>query len=199
MDLSDFELPKTLNVNPFDHKGLPTHQKDKKQKAGEIDSKNKKIFIAQNATLIGNVILGADSSVWYNAVIRADLRDIMLGISTNVQDGAILHVTNTQGCILGDYVTIGHGAIVHAATVGDGSLVGMNATVLSGAIVGKGSIVAAGALVKEGAMFPPFSLIGGVPAKVLKMLPENTLEKNILLAKKYVKLKNKYLEVHPQD
>jgi carbonic anhydrase/acetyltransferase-like protein (isoleucine patch superfamily) len=126
------------------------------------------VFIADGAMVIGDVTIGAGSSVWYNAVLRGDIAPIRIGRNTNVQDGAVLHVDEDVPCLVGDNVVIGHGAVVHSATVGDGAMIAMHATVLSGATVGPECIVGANALVVEGKEFPARSLIVGVPGKILR-------------------------------
>lgn len=126
------------------------------------------VFIAEGAMVIGDVDIGAGSSIWYNAVIRGDIAPVRIGAGTNVQDGAVLHVDEGVPCILGDNVVIGHSAVVHSAVVGDGAMVAMNATVLSRAHIGPESIVGANALVSEGKEFPARSLIVGVPGKILR-------------------------------
>ena len=123
------------------------------------------VFIAEGAMVIGDVTIGQGSSVWYNAVLRGDIAPIRVGRNSNVQDGAVLHVDEDVPCVVGDDVVIGHGAVVHSATIGDGSLVAMHATVLSGSSVGPQSIVGANALVAERKQFPARSLIVGVPGK----------------------------------
>lgn len=125
-------------------------------------------WIAPNATVLGDVTLGDESSIWFNGVVRGDIAPIRIGNQTNVQDGCILHVGATHPCLLGDRVSLGHGAVVHGATVEDDCLIGMRATVLNGAIIGRGSIVGAGAVVPENMVVPPNSLVMGVPAKVIK-------------------------------
>jgi carbonic anhydrase/acetyltransferase-like protein (isoleucine patch superfamily) len=125
-------------------------------------------FIAPGAVVIGRVTMGRGSSVWYGCVVRADLERIELGEDVNVQDGSILHSDPGLPVILGDRVSLGHGAIVHGAVVEDDVLIGMRATVLNGAHIGAGSVVAAGAVVRPGMEVPPNSLVVGIPAKVRK-------------------------------
>lgn len=132
-----------------------------------------KNFIAHNATVIGDVTIGTDSSVWYSAVIRADVEKIIIGEKSNIQDGAILHADFGDPTIIGNGVTVGHRAIIHGAIIGDYSLIGMGATVLNKAKIGRYCIIGANALVKEGMEIPDFSMALGVPAKIVKMLPEN--------------------------
>jgi len=132
-------------------------------------------FVAPGASVVGRVTLGARASVWYSAVIRGDMDRIELGEESNLQDGAVLHVDEGHPARVGRRVTIGHRAIVHAATVEDRCLIGMGSIVLTGAVVGTGSLVAAGALVREGQVIPPRSLVVGAPAKVLgSVKPEHT-------------------------
>jgi carbonic anhydrase/acetyltransferase-like protein (isoleucine patch superfamily) len=125
-------------------------------------------YVADGAQVIGDVVLGAKSSVWFNAVLRGDTERITIGPGSNIQDGAILHADPGFPCTVGVGVVTGHGAILHGCEIGDHSLVGMGAVILNGAKIGSGSIVAAGALVPEGKEFPPDSLIMGVPAKVVR-------------------------------
>jgi carbonic anhydrase/acetyltransferase-like protein (isoleucine patch superfamily) len=132
-----------------------------------------KNFIASSATVVGDVSIGEDSSVWYSAVIRADVEKIIIGNRTNIQDGAILHADFGEPTVIGNSVTIGHGAIVHAATVGDFSLIGMRATILNRAKIGKYCIIGANALVTEGMEIPDFSMALGIPAKIVKTLPDS--------------------------
>jgi len=132
-------------------------------------------FVAPGASVVGRVTLGARASVWYGAVIRGDMDRIELGAESNLQDGAVIHVDEGHPARVGRRVTIGHRAIVHAATVEDRCLIGMGSIVLTGAVVGTGSLVAAGALVREGQVIPPRSLVVGAPAKVLgSVKPEHT-------------------------
>jgi len=108
-------------------------------------------FVAQNATLAGDVVLGAGSSVWYGAVVRGDTGPVRIGRNSNIQDNAVLHTGPGLGVTVGDNVSIGHSAVVHGCTVGDGALIGMHATVMNGAVIGKGAVVGAGALVPQNA------------------------------------------------
>jgi carbonic anhydrase/acetyltransferase-like protein (isoleucine patch superfamily) len=131
-----------------------------------------KPFIAQNASVMGNVTFGEDVSVWYGAVIRADVEAIIIGDRSNIQDTAVLHADPGDPTVIGNDVTVGHGAIVHGAVVGDGSLIGMRATVLNKANIGKNCIIGACALVTEGMQIPDNSLVVGVPAKVVRQISE---------------------------
>ena len=130
----------------------------------------KNVYIAKNATVIGDVTLGAHASVWYGAVLRGDINRIVVGHHTNIQDNAVLHLADNFPCLLGNWVTVGHSAIVHACKVGDEVLVGMGAVILDGAIIGKQSLIGAKALVTQGTKIPPGSLVLGAPAKVVRKL-----------------------------
>ncbi len=130
----------------------------------------KNVFIAKTATVIGDVTLGAHSSVWYGAVLRGDINRIVVGHHSNIQDNAVLHLADELACILGNWVTVGHGAIVHACTGRDEVLVGMGAVILDGAVIGKQSIIGAKALVTQGTKIPPGSLVLGAPGKVVRKL-----------------------------
>lgn len=123
-------------------------------------------FLAPGAVIIGSVVLGEGTSVWYGSVLRADSSSIIVGREVNIQDGCILHSDPDFPTTLGDRVSLGHGVIVHGATIADGVLIGMRATVLNGAVIGEGSLVAAGAVVRPGTVVPPGSLVAGVPALV---------------------------------
>lgn len=130
----------------------------------------KAVYIAKGAVVLGDVRLGAHSSVWYNAVLRGDINRIVVGHHTNIQDNAVLHLADDYACVLGNYVTVGHSAVVHACKVGDEVLIGMGAVVLDGAVIGKQSIIGAKALVKQGMKIPPGSMVLGAPAKVVRKL-----------------------------
>lgn len=125
-------------------------------------------YIADNATLAGDITLGDDCSVWFSAVLRADVDAIRCGNRVNIQDGAVVHQTGGIPCILGDDVSVGHCAVVHGATICRGALIGMNATVLDKAVIGEGAIVAAGAVVTQGTIIPAHEIWGGIPAKRIK-------------------------------
>ncbi|MGF1492752.1 MAG: gamma carbonic anhydrase family protein [Microcoleaceae cyanobacterium] len=143
-------------------------------------------FVADNATVIGQVVLGQGASIWYGAILRGDVERIVVGAGTNIQDGAILHGDPGQPTILEDFVTVGHRAVIHSAYVERGSLIGIGAIVLNGVKVGSSSIVGAGAVVTKDV--PPRSLVAGVPAKVLREVSATEAEELIEHAKKYEKL-----------
>lgn len=130
------------------------------------------VFVAPTATLSGDVELGERASAFYGVSARGDSAPIRVGSGTNLQDNVVLHADAGYPCTLGDNVSVGHSAVVHGATVGDGCLVGMSATIMNGAVIGEQCLVAAGALVLEGTQVPPRSLVAGVPAKVRRELTE---------------------------
>ena len=144
-----------------------------KEFEGSQPDLDEKTFLADGARVIGAVKMKEFSSIWCNAVARGDVARIEVGRYSNVQDNAVLHVADDHPCIIGDFVTVGHSAVVHGAVVQDHCLIGIGAIVLTGAVVGTGSIVAAGALVREGQVIPPHSLVVGVPAKVVRSIPED--------------------------
>ncbi len=146
----------------------------------------KNVFIAKNATVIGDVTLGAHSSVWYGAVLRGDINRIVVGHHSNVQDNAVLHLADNFACVLGNWVTVGHSAVVHACKVGDEVLVGMGAVILDGAVIGKQSIIGAKALVTQGTKIPPGSMVFGAPAKVVRKLSKEERAGLKWWAQKYV-------------
>jgi carbonic anhydrase/acetyltransferase-like protein (isoleucine patch superfamily) len=150
-------------------------------------------FTAANATVIGDVTLGEESSVWFQCVLRADIHRIVIGPRSNIQDGAVVHLADDFGTEVGELVTVGHKAILHACKIADEVLVGMGAIVLDGAEIGARSIVGAGAIVTGGKVFPPGSLILGTPAKVVRAL---TLEEQSGIrtwADRYVTLSREYI------
>jgi len=132
-------------------------------------------FVAPNATVIGNVTLGPQSSIWYGAVLRGDIHSIEIGEGSNVQDLAVVHLADDYGVKIGNYTTIGHSAIIHACTIGDECLIGMGATILDGAVIGDHCIVGANALVTQRFVAPAGSMILGSPAKIVRPLKESEL------------------------
>jgi carbonic anhydrase/acetyltransferase-like protein (isoleucine patch superfamily) len=132
-------------------------------------------FQAEGAQVIGDVTMGQYSSIWCNAVARGDVNKIIIGDYTNVQDCSVLHVADNCECVVGSFVTVGHGAIIHGARVGNHCLIGMGAILLNNVEIGEGSIVAAGTLVPEGKKIPPRSLVIGSPGKVVRELGEDSL------------------------
>lgn len=148
----------------------------------------KSTFIAPTASVMGQVTLGDSVSIWYGAVIRADVEEITIGDRTNIQDNAVLHADFGSPTVIGNDVTVGHGAIVHGAIVGDGSLIGMRATILNNAKIGKFCIIGAHALVTEGMDVPDFSMVLGTPGKVVKQLPPSYAAHLLESAAHYVEM-----------
>ena len=151
-----------------------------------------KAFIAGGVKLIGEISIGDYSSIWYNTVIRADINKIEIGSHTNIQDGCILHVSDDLGVEIADYVSVGHGAILHACTIGKATLIGSGAIVLNRARIKEESVDAAGSLVPPNFVAPSRSLIKGHPAKVVRKVTKKEIEKNLWWAAKYRKLVEKY-------
>jgi len=155
-------------------------------------------YVAPGAVLTGDVHLGAQASVWFQATVRADLNVIHIGARSNIQDGAVIHVADAHGTHIGQSVTVGHGAILHACTVGDEVLVGMNAVVLDGAEIGARSIIGANALVTAGTRVPEGSLFLGSPGRVVRPLSEQEQAGLASWAERYVTLGQAYLAGIPQ-
>jgi carbonic anhydrase/acetyltransferase-like protein (isoleucine patch superfamily) len=151
-------------------------------------------FVAGSAELVGDITLGENVNIWYGTILRADINSISVGDNTNIQDGSVVHVDRGSGKTgsgtvkIGNNVTIGHRAVIHACEIGDNCLIGMGAIVLSGAVIGTGSILAAGAVVKENEKIPPGSLVAGVPAKVKGEVSSEWSQRIIDSAKNYVAL-----------
>ena len=143
-------------------------------------------WVADSADVMGAVELGENASVWFGAVVRGDVAHINIGKNSNVQDGSVLHADSGVPLDIGADVTIGHQVMLHGCTIGDGSLIGIQAVILNKAKIGKGCIVGAGSLVTEGKEFPDFSMIMGSPAKVVRQLDEATVEKLRMSAQHYV-------------
>lgn len=155
----------------------------------------RRVFLATNSVVVGEVRLGDDVSVWYNVVIRGDIHWIRIGARSNLQDGAVVHVERGLcPTLLEEEVSVGHGAMLHGCTVGAGSLIGMGAVVLNDAVIGEGSLVAAGAVVREGFEVPPRSLVAGIPAVVKRRLSDAEADRARRTAANYVTYKNTYLE-----
>ena len=151
------------------------------------------VFVAGSADVIGRVTLHEESSVWYHATLRGDLNEIVIGPRSNVQDNVVIHLADDYGCHVGEWVTVGHSAILHACTVRDEVLVGMGAIVLDGAVIGERSIIGAGALVTGGTQIPPGSLVLGSPGKGVKKLEVDEPRKVKDWAAKYVRGAQGYL------
>ncbi|QET02202.1 MULTISPECIES: gamma carbonic anhydrase family protein [Cupriavidus] len=149
-------------------------------------------YVAKEATIIGNVTLKARASAWPGVVIRGDNEPIVVGEDTNLQEGAVLHTDPGRPMTLGNKVSVGHQAMLHGCTVGDGSLIGIQAVVLNGAVIGKECLVGAGALVTEGKVFPDRSLIIGTPAKVVRQLTDEDVANLYRNAETYAKRQATY-------
>jgi carbonic anhydrase/acetyltransferase-like protein (isoleucine patch superfamily) len=134
-------------------------------------------WVADNATVIGNVSLAENASVWFGAVLRGDTEPITLGRGSNIQDGSVVHTDYGLPCTVGENVTVGHQVTLHGCTIGDGALIGIGATILNGAVIGANCLVGAGALVTENARFPEGMLILGAPAKAVKPLTPEQIER----------------------
>lgn len=156
----------------------------------------KDCFLADNATIIGDTVMGDGCSIWFNAVLRGDVNSIRIGNHVNIQDGAVLHTLYEKSQIhIGDYVSVGHNVTIHGATVKDYALIGMGATLLDGAVVGEGAIVAANALVLSNTVVPPNTIWAGVPAKQVKQVSaEQAKEINRKIAHNYAMYASWYTE-----
>jgi carbonic anhydrase/acetyltransferase-like protein (isoleucine patch superfamily) len=153
------------------------------------------VFIAPSAAVIGDVVIGAGSNVWFGCVIRGDVNEIRIGDRTNIQDGTIIHVTRQKcGTYIGSDVTIGHMVLLHACTLEDGAFIGMQATVMDGAVVEGGAMVAAGALITPGKRVRKGQLWSGRPAKHSRDLSPKEIEENAAIAPHYVRLAREYLD-----
>ena len=150
------------------------------------------VFVADGACLIGDVAVGEHSSIWFNSVLRGDINRVVIGHHTNIQDLCVCHVADDHACIVGDYVTVGHRAILHGCTVQNEVLIGMGATLMNGVVVGENSIVGAGALLTEGLQVPPGSLVYGAPAKVISHLGEKERQQIRSWAEKYCQVAAQY-------
>ncbi|WP_339235180.1 gamma carbonic anhydrase family protein [Paenibacillus sp. FSL R5-0517] len=135
------------------------------------------VYIAEGAKLIGDLRMGEESSVWFNAVLRADLAPIVIGKRCNIQDNVVGHVNTDQPLIVGDDVSVGHTAIIHGCRIGTGSLIGMGAILLNGADIGEYTLIGAGSVVTENSKIPPYTLALGTPAKVIRELTDADLER----------------------
>jgi carbonic anhydrase/acetyltransferase-like protein (isoleucine patch superfamily) len=152
------------------------------------------VFVAETAAIIGDVVIGEDSSVWYATTVRGDVMPIRIGARTSIQDNAVIHVTSGfSGTAIGSDCTVGHSAIIHACTVEDFCLIGMGSILLDGARIGTGSLIGAGALVTPGTTIPPGSLVIGSPAKVKRPLLDKEREQISYGANHYVELARAYL------
>lgn len=153
------------------------------------------VFIAPTAAVIGDVVIGADSSIWFGCTVRGDVNEIRIGERTNIQDGSVVHVAKRSfGTYIGDDVTIGHMALVHAATLEDGCFVGMHATIMDGCVVERGAMIAAGALLTPGRRVGQGQLWAGTPARYLRDLSDRDRERISVTVPRYVGLAREYRE-----
>ena len=153
------------------------------------------IFVAGNATIVGDVEIGNDCSIWFGTVVRGDVNFIRIGSRTNIQDNTVIHVTgDLHPTVIGEEVTIGHGAIVHGCTISRGALIGMGSRVLDGAVIGENALIGAGALVSEGTKIPARTLAVGVPARVKRDLSDEEVAELERAWRHYVEVKDEYLK-----
>lgn len=153
---------------------------------------SQKAFILESATVVGDVKIDAFASVWFNATVRGDMASIEIGEGTNIQDNAVVHTDTLKPTKIGKYVTVGHSAIIHAATVGDYALIGMGSIILNGATIGDFAMVAAGTLVPPGKTVPARTLVLGNPMRIIRVLTDEEIEANISNAKTYISLAKGY-------
>ncbi|MNJ47985.1 putative acetyltransferase [compost metagenome] len=144
------------------------------------------VFVAEGAKLIGDVTVGKEGSIWFNAVLRGDLAEIVIGERSNIQDGVVGHVNSAQPLIVGSDVSVGHAAIIHGCHIGKGTLIGMGAIILNGAAIGEYALIGAGSLVTENTVIPPYTLSLGSPARVVRELTEDDLRRMKLTTDSYV-------------
>ncbi|MFL6536959.1 MAG: gamma carbonic anhydrase family protein, partial [Chthoniobacterales bacterium] len=172
---------------PTGHAGMP-------QRLARGPQIHPSAFVVPNATIVGDVSLGEESSVWYGAVLRGDINRIIIGAQSNIQDNAVVHLSDDCAAIVGERVTVGHSAIVHACTIDDEVLIGMGAIILDAAEIGARSIIGANALVTVGMKIPPGSLVLGSPGRVVRQLSRAEQTKISHWAMKYVQNAKFYRE-----
>ena len=161
---------------------------------GKTPQVGERVFLAEGACLVGDVSVGDDSSVFYNAVLRGDLAEIKIGKRTNIQDNVSIHVSTGVGVNIGDEVTVGHGAVLHGCTIEDNVLVGMGAIIMDGALIMKNCIVGAGALVTAGKNFPEGSLVMGSPAHIVRTLTADEIKNVKIGVEHYLDAKDELLK-----
>ena len=149
----------------------------------EIDDS---VYIASGAVVIGAVRIAAQSSIWHNCVLRGDINSIEIGTGSNIQDGSVVHLADNYGVKIGNYVTVGHKAMIHACVIGDECLIGMSSTILDGSVIGEQSIIGAGSLVTKNTIVPPGSLAMGAPAKIVRALSQQERDDLKRWAEKYI-------------
>lgn len=191
---SIFKLFEDLNeIDGYDINFFNSSEQYVAKSLGDISPKiDKSAYIAQGAVIVGDVELKENSSVWYNAVIRADYNSIVVGKNSNVQDNAVIHLSHDSKVVVGENVTIGHTAIVHGATIKDNVIIGMGATILDDVVIGENTIVGANSLVTKGKIIPPNSLVMGSPAKVVRELSEEEIKSITENAISYVENSKKH-------
>jgi carbonic anhydrase/acetyltransferase-like protein (isoleucine patch superfamily) len=160
---------------------------------GQVPNVHKDSFIASSADVIGNVLIGVNSNIWFGAVLRGDMNYISVGAYTNIQDNSTVHNDEDFPAIIGDYVTVGHNSILHGCKISNNTLIGMGSTVLNGAEIGEYTIIGAGSLVTQGKKIPSGVLCMGVPAKVIRELTIEEKESIRISAQHYVELSKKYV------
>ena len=160
-----------------------------------------KCYFAENATIIGDVVMGDECSVWFNSIIRGDVNSVRIGNRVNIQDGAVIHCNYKDSVtIIGDNVSIGHNAIVHGATLENNVLVGMGAIIMDHALIGESSVIAAGAIITKHTIVEPGSVYGGTPAKLIKKYdPDHLKRMTLMIAKKYLMYKGWFEEESNQE
>lgn len=162
---------------------------------GKTPQLGKAAFVAPNATVCGDVVLEEDASIWFGAVVRTEFgQTCRIGKGSNVQDNCVLHCDEGTPLILGQYVVVGHSAVVHGATVGDDVLIGMHATVLNGAKIGSGAVIAGGTVVRENMVIPENALVAGVPARIVRIYDPPMREKIRANAQRYIRWAKEYAE-----
>ena len=152
------------------------------------------VFIAPGAQVIGDVYLKANASIWFNAVLRADYSQIIVGKGSNIQDGCVIHVDPGKPCTIGENCVLGHAAIAHGCIIGDNTLIGMRATIMNNAVIGKNCIIGSHSLITEGKVIPDNSLVMGAPGKVIREVTAEEIEGIRLNAMRYQELALKYLD-----
>lgn len=149
-------------------------------------------WIAPDAVLTGDIVVGADVGIWFGVVARGDIERISIGARSNVQDNCVLHTDGNNPLVIGENCTIGHAAIVHGCTIGDNTLIGMGATVLNGAVIGKNCLIGANALITEGKVIPDNSMVVGAPGKVIRQIDEDGVQALTASAERYVRNARRY-------
>jgi carbonic anhydrase/acetyltransferase-like protein (isoleucine patch superfamily) len=175
----------------MDPSAVAAHLKQFLDKGPSVDPS---AWVHERAVVLGDVRLGANASVWPCAVLRADINFIQIGEGSNIQDGAVVHLSDDRPVVIGNYVTVGHMAMIHACTIGDECLIGMNSIILDGAVIGKHSIIGAGTLVKEGTIIPEGSLVVGNPSRIARVLDVDRRASLKSWAEKYVELARGFRE-----